>query len=104
MSREYRRRSPTISEERRDKNLELVCKSGSALQQINIKDRTIAICLAAVSNDGLALEFVENQTYQICMAAVRQNGMALRFVKNKTKEIIDVAIAQNPKASECIQI
>ena len=37
-------------------------------------------CLAAVQNDGYALQFVKEQTPEICLAAVKQNGLALQFV------------------------
>lgn len=39
------------------------------------------LCLAAVSRNGLVLEFIENQTPEICRAATLQNPEAKRFVK-----------------------
>lgn len=38
----------------------------------------------AVTQDGLALQFVEEQTLIICLAAVMQNGLALQYVKDHT--------------------
>ena len=39
------------------------------------------ICLAAVKQNGRALEFVKNQTPEICFVAMKQDGRALEFVK-----------------------
>lgn len=40
------------------------------------------MCLAAVQQDGQALEFVEEQTEEICITAIRQNAWASEFVKD----------------------
>ena len=39
------------------------------------------LCLAAVTQDGLKLEFVEDQTVEICVAAERQNPQAIQFAR-----------------------
>ena len=49
-----------------------------------VKEQTSEICLAAVLQNGLALQFVQNQTPEICMAAIRNNKEALRYV-NQTQ-------------------
>lgn len=41
------------------------------------------ICLAAVNQDGWALEHVEKQTPELILATIRQNPEALRYVKPK---------------------
>ena len=41
------------------------------------------MCLAAVQQNGWALEFVEHFTPEICLAAVRQNKYALQFVNDE---------------------
>lgn len=74
----------------------------------HIERQTEKICLAAVKQNGLLLEFVEEQTEEICITAVKQNGMALKFVGkinfpgckpiNQTKKIYITAIEQNPQA------
>lgn len=53
------------------------------------------ICLAAVRQNGLALQFVKKQTPEICLAAVQQNGLALEFVKEQTSEICLASVKQN---------
>jgi hypothetical protein len=54
----------------------------------------IRICLEAVKQDGLALQYVKNQTPEICLEAVKQDGLALKFVENKTPEICLEAVKQ----------
>ena len=39
--------------------------------------------MAAVTQNGMALEYVEEQTPEICMAAVTQNGRAIKYVKDR---------------------
>ena len=43
-------------------------------------------CLAAVKQDGFALQFVKKQTPEICLAAVKENGFALKFINIKQLE------------------
>ena len=45
------------------------------------------IWLAAVQQNGLALQCVKKQTPEMCLVAVQQNGYALHYVKKKTPEI-----------------
>jgi len=47
---------------------------------IYVKKKTPEICLAAVQQNGLALEFVNDQTPEICMAAVQQNELATKYI------------------------
>jgi hypothetical protein len=56
------------------------------------------ICSFAVSQNGLALQYVPKKyrTDKICMIAVKQNGLALEFVIKQTKEICLIAVKQNP--------
>ena len=62
-----------------------------------MKEQTPDICMAAVRQNGLALQFVKEQTPDICMAAVRQNAMALQYVKNMTDGIRFELIGRNPE-------
>jgi len=57
-------------------------------------------CKNNLSNDGLLLKYTQNQTEDLCLIAVNQNGLSLEFVypKNKTKSVCDCAIKQNPNA------
>ena len=62
-----------------------VQQNGHALQYV--KNQTYDICITAVQQNGIALEYVKNQTDNICMAAVQQDGYALKYVKNITNQI-----------------
>ncbi len=55
-----------------------------------------------LKKDGLTLACIKKplQTNEMCMAAVSNNGMALVHVKNKTKEICIAAVANNPEAAK----
>ena len=59
-----------------------------------IKNQTSEICLAAVKQDGTALQYVKEQTPEICLEAVKQNGFALKYVKKQTAEICLAAVKQ----------
>ena len=61
--------------------LAAVKQDGNALQYV--KKQTETICLAAVERDGCALQYVREQTEAICLEAVKQNGRALRYVKEQ---------------------
>ncbi len=37
--------------------------------------------LEQVTQDGFALEYVKKQTPEICLAAVKENSIAIQFVK-----------------------
>lgn len=56
--------------------------------------------MLAVQQDGYAIEWIpqNEQTKELCLAAVRQNGLALESVRAQTKLICRVACAQNPEA------
>jgi hypothetical protein len=55
-------------------------EGGFALRNISRDLRTQRVCLAAVQENGYALEFVKKQTLEICMAALRQNRDAEQFI------------------------
>jgi len=49
-----------------------------------IKDlQTPELCMAAVTQNGDALKYVEYQTPELCMAAVQQTGRALQYVNTQ---------------------
>jgi hypothetical protein len=60
-----------------------------------VKEKTNDICLAAVKQNGLSLEFVDVSTPELCLKAVKQNGLSLKFVKNQNKTICLEAVKQN---------
>ena len=51
-----------------------------------IKNQTPEVCLAAVKQDGTALQYVKEQTPEICLAAVKQESAVLKYVKKQTPE------------------
>lgn len=96
--------------------LDLVLKDGLKLSEVPIKYRTETMCLAAVEQNGLALQFVpEKLRYtrdftqkekRLSFAAVRQNGLALEFVPsddNSYEDIARNAIRQNPMSVEFLK-
>lgn len=66
------------------------------------EEQTPEICLAAVQQDGLALEFIKEQTPKICLAAVKEGGLALKYVKKQTPEICLAAVKENEAALPCV--
>jgi hypothetical protein len=40
-----------------------------------------------VCQNGRALRYVDNQTPEICLAAIQEDGMALQYVLDKIPEI-----------------
>ena len=99
---------------------------GRHLQNFKTENRTYPVCLAAVTDDGTALEFVpeklrtkeiyeaackssgamlqnvpENHiSASLCKAAVMNDGLALSFVpeKYKTEKLCLAAVKNNPRA------
>jgi hypothetical protein len=69
----------------------------------NIDKQFPAICMAAVRQDGYALNCIKEQTPELCMAAVQQDGWALQFVKDQTPEICLAAVRQNDNTHRFIR-
>jgi hypothetical protein len=72
--------------------LAAVEQNGKALQYVLDDIVTDKIYLAAVKQNGNALEYVAKQTPEICLAAVQQSAYALRFVRIQTDEICLAAV------------
>ena len=51
-----------------------------------MKSQNPEICMAAVQQDGRAIQWVKDQTPKICVAAVRQNGEALKWIGKQAFE------------------
>ena len=45
--------------------------------------------MAAVENDGEALQFVKDQTQEICIKAVEKDGNALQYVKESAFDVVN---------------
>jgi hypothetical protein len=68
-----------------------------------VEEQTPELCIAAVQQDGLALEYVKEQTPELCLAAVQQNGCALRHVDEQTPELCLAAVQQDGCALEYVK-
>ena len=94
----------------KDAMLRLVAGNGKYLIMVSKrlkKDKSIV--LAAVAQNGLALEFAEEmkKDKEVVLAAVSQNGLALKFASEclqGDKEVVQVAVAQNGMALEFTSI
>lgn len=58
--------------------------------------------LEMVKMNGMCLKDVAQQTYHMCLAAVEQNGFALQFVERPTPEIVEAALAQLKDSKFCM--
>lgn len=95
-SDEEKRINSIILKHIEDKQYEAAVKlDGLSLEYVNEDEQTEEICILAVKQNGLALDYVINQTEDICIAAVRQNGLALEYVKDQTENICIAAVRQN---------
>ncbi len=85
-------------------DLDLVRQDGLALR--HIKNPSEAVIIAAVQQNGLALQFVpaEKQTYQVCAFAVVQNGRALQHVAKQSESICMAAIRDQQAALAMVRI
>ena len=52
-----------------------------------LKKQTDEICLEAVKQNGLVLDYVKKQTEEICIEAVKDTKYAIYSVKNMTERI-----------------
>lgn len=52
------------------------------------------LCLRAVKENGMILEYIKNPTEELCIEAVRQNGYALEYVREQTEEMCIEAVKQ----------
>lgn len=60
--------------------------------------------LAAVKINGMCIGLIPDLTHEICLAAVKQNGLALQFVPLEIKddEVCLAAVKQDMKATKYI--
>lgn len=80
--------------------LTAVKQNGLALKYCTIKNTDI--CMAAIQNNPMALEFIDNQTIEHCMVAVSLNGLALKYCTIKNTALYEIAINNNPMALEFV--
>lgn len=74
------------------------------LMNIPMKQRTYAICLAAVRKCGPALKHVPSHLRddEMLFTALRTNGLALQYIDNPTVEMCKVAVKSNHQAMKYV--
>lgn len=104
----------------------IALRNGYMLEYIPLSCRTNKLLEYALSQNGMALEFVSNQTIKLCSIAInntyvafryvdknllneetllnfiRLNGLVIQFIRDKTYKICKIAIEQNPLAFKYI--
>jgi len=68
---------------------EAVKKVGILIQFVPTNMHDKQLCVAAVTNDGLALKYIENQTKEICMLALKNKPISYKHIKNRTNELYE---------------
>lgn len=85
------------------------CAEKEIYEYLQTKERTPEICLAAVQQDGHALQYVKEQTPEICLAAVQEfsdceikevNKVCGEFdTEEDLKKYLDFILLNSTKAS-----
>ena len=73
--------------------LAAVRQNGYAIQ--HIRDPSEAVQLAAVRQNGYVIRFIQNPSEAVKLSAVRQNGWAIQFIKNPSEEVKRAAVQQD---------
>jgi len=58
--------------------------------------------MAAVQEDGYAIQYITNPSEKVQMAAVKQNGLAIKHITNPSEEVQMAAVKQNGLVIEYI--
>ena len=72
-------------------------------EEILYFDEDPKVCIEAIKQKDLALQYVKDQPPEICMEVVKQNGSALQFVKDQTPEICMEAVKRNELALQFVK-
>ena len=81
-------KAPTEAEQ-----LAAVEQNGWAIQYI--KNPSEQVQLAAVEHYGIVLRYIKNPSEQVQLAAVKQDGYAIRYIKNPSEQMQLAAVRQN---------
>ena len=81
-------KTPTEAEQ-----LAAVEQNGWAIQYI--KNPSEQVQLAAVEHYGIVLRYIKNPSEQVQLAAVKQDGYAIRYIKNPSEQMQLAAVRQN---------
>jgi hypothetical protein len=82
--------------------LDAIKSNGNLISKLDAIEQTTEICLAAVRQNGLSLEYIDSHSEYIYSVAVKQNGFALQFVRKQTPAICLAAIKENPYALQFV--
>jgi hypothetical protein len=75
--------------------IEAVKQNGLALQFVAHEFRTTEVCHIAVDQNALALKYAPNQTNDMCLSAVKRNGITLQWVNTQTLNMCIESIQQD---------
>lgn len=97
------RQSPYIITSIPDRNLityrvwmEVVKKNGLLLEKIDVSMQDEELCLVAVSNNGLALQYVKiDKTQRICKAAYENNVHCIKFIPDVSETMYNDAVTKD---------
>ena len=89
-------RQPTEEEQ-----LAAVKQDGTAIEYI--KNPTEEVQLAAVKQDGTAIEYIKNPSEEVQLAAVNNDGWAIYYIKNPSEDVQLDAVKQNGYAIQFIK-
>ena len=81
--------------------LAAVSQNGRAIQYI--KNPSEAVQLAAVQQDGWAIRYIKNPSEAMQLAAVKQRGRAIQYIKNPSEAVQLAAVSQNGRAIQYIK-
>jgi hypothetical protein len=70
-----------------------VKQNGWAIEYI--QNSSLRVQLAAVNQNGYAIEYIDNPSEQVQLAAVKQNGWAIEYIQNSSLEVQLAAVQQN---------
>lgn len=90
----------TLPEHCRTNELALIAVSKNGCLIRHVIQQTKELCLAAVNQTGIALQYVAPllKTFDICYAAVMQNEEALLYCGKHKTPLTHLAVGRNPKA------
>ena len=81
--------------------LAAVEQNGYAIQFI--KNPSEQVQLAAIEQDGYTIQYIENPTEEMKLEAVKKSGFAIQFIKNPSEQVQLAAVEQNGFAIKYIE-
>ena len=74
------------------------------LQYIHQDNITEDICITAILQNCMALDYVKEQSEEICKVSVQLDGNALNYVRNQTEELCKLAVQENGNSLQYVKI